>query len=88
MIDQELVDHQRTLLERFGLPVEAKGVATEDVIQAMRSDKKSRGGAIRWVLLEGPGKATTRHDVPSDLVRDVIAEVVAERPRQAGPRRA
>ncbi|MBT4341748.1 MAG: hypothetical protein HOD62_06740, partial [Chloroflexi bacterium] len=43
---------------------------------ATKSDKKSRGGTIRWVLLEGPGKATTRRDVPDDVVREAILSVL------------
>lgn len=77
MLDQELVDRQRTVLKRFNLPVTVSGLAADQIITATKSDKKSRGGVIRWVLLEGPGKATTRRDVPEDLVRDAIEDVIS-----------
>ncbi|MBT6708041.1 MAG: 3-dehydroquinate synthase, partial [Chloroflexi bacterium] len=48
----------------------------DELINATKSDKKSRGGTIRWVLLEGPGKATTRRDVPDDVVREAILSVL------------
>ena len=77
MIDSELVDRHRAVLTGYGLPVKAPGVSVDAVIEATRSDKKSRGGTIRWVLLEGPGKATTRRDVPDSVVRDAVGEVLA-----------
>ena len=35
-----------------------------------------RGGTIRWVLLEGPGQATTRRDVPEDVVIEALQDVL------------
>ena len=77
MINNDLVERHRAVLANYGLPVRAPGVSADDVIEATRSDKKSRGGSIRWVLLEGPGKATTRRDVPDSVVRDAVDEVLA-----------
>lgn len=76
MIDTELVDRQRSVLESYDLPVRASGLNVDDIIDATKSDKKSRGGTIRWVLLEGPGKATTRRDVPEDVVRDAVQAIL------------
>ena len=76
MISGELVNRQRAILERYGLPVRAAGVSVDAVLDATRSDKKTRGGAIRWVLLEGAGKATTRRDVPENVVREIVEEVL------------
>jgi 3-dehydroquinate synthase len=77
MIGQELVDRQRAVLRRYNLPVTVSGATAEQIIAATRSDKKSRGGSIRWVLLEGPGKAVTRRDVPEDVVREAVEGVIA-----------
>ncbi|MBT3994632.1 MAG: 3-dehydroquinate synthase [Chloroflexi bacterium] len=76
MIDTELVDRQRRVLESYDLPVRAPRLDVDELIDATKSDKKSRGGTIRWVLLEGPGKATTRRDVPDDIVREAILSVL------------
>ena len=76
MIDEELVERQRAILVRYGLPTKASGLSVDAVIEATRSDKKTRGGAVRWVLLEGPGKAVTRRDVPEDVVRDAVSAAV------------
>ena len=37
----------------------------------MRLDKKSQAGAIRFVLIDGPGNAVVR-EAPDALVREVI----------------
>jgi 3-dehydroquinate synthase len=76
MIDTELVERQRRVLESYNLPVRASGLAAEVIIDATRSDKKSRGGTIRWVLLEGPGRATTRRDVPDEIVLDAVRAIL------------
>ena len=76
MVDAGLVERQRAVLERFGLPSRADGVSPDAVIEATRSDKKSRGGAILWVLLEGPGRAVIRRDVLEKTVREAVAGVV------------
>ncbi|MDP6717196.1 MAG: hypothetical protein QGF59_01020, partial [Pirellulaceae bacterium] len=76
MIDEELVDRQRRVFTQFGLPLAAPGLDADAIVAATKADKKSRGGAIRWVMLEDPGRATTRQDVPDELVADVVRELV------------
>lgn len=76
MIDTELVDRQRSVLKSYNLPTTTAGLTVDALIEATKSDKKSRGGTIRWVLLEGPGKATTRRDVPEDIVREAIESIL------------
>jgi 3-dehydroquinate synthetase len=36
-------------------------------------DKKAAGGRVRFILLEGLGRATQRGDLDTRLVRDSIA---------------
>ena len=76
MSDAE-VERQRSVLEAYGLPLSAPGVAPGSVLEAMRSDKKVAGGAIRWVLLDGIGNAITRNDVPAELVDDVLSGLMS-----------
>jgi 3-dehydroquinate synthetase len=76
MIDNALVERQRRVLSSYDLPTTASGLNVDDLIEATKSDKKSRGGTIRWVLLEGPGKATTRRDVPDDIVREAVLSIL------------
>lgn len=77
MIGSELVARQRRVLESYNLPTQAENLDAEAIINATKSDKKSRGGTIRWVLLEGPGQATTRRDVPDDVVLEAVQAVLA-----------
>jgi 3-dehydroquinate synthetase len=42
----------------------------------MELDKKVKGKAIRWVLLQDIGKAVIRDDVPQQDVLSVLRELV------------
>lgn len=72
----ELVDRQRSLIERFGLPTRGPKLDVDSVLKAMTLDKKVKDGAVTWVLLEDAGKAVLRSDVPQDIVRDVVTDVL------------
>ncbi len=58
MIGAQDVDAHRSLLAGLGLPVSARG-ETNKLVQLMQSDKKSRGGRLRFVLLTKMGEAET-----------------------------
>jgi len=75
--DEELLARQGDLLRAFGLPLTAPGVDATAVLNAMRLDKKVVGGKLRFVLLDGPGKARVHNDVPEDLVAEVVRGLVA-----------
>ena len=68
--------HQREVLERLGLPVSAVDIDRKAVASAISLDKKVRGGAVRWVLLEGIGRAVVRDDVPQAVVEEALDEVL------------
>ena len=72
MITEEVVRRQRRLLERFNLPIEAPEVDPQAILQAMTLDKKTEGGSIKWVLLEGIGNAVVSRDVPYELVEQTV----------------
>ena len=76
MSDAE-VERQRSVLAAYGLPLSAPSVDPGSVLEAMRSDKKVAGGAIRWVLLDGIGNAITRNDVPAEMVDDVLSGLMS-----------
>ena len=77
LLSQELVDRQRSILERFELPTTLSGIDPETLLKATTSDKKSRGGKIRWVLLRGPGRSTTSRDVSTRVVRAALNDVIS-----------
>ncbi|MCI0890833.1 MAG: 3-dehydroquinate synthase, partial [Chloroflexi bacterium] len=72
----ELVERQRKLIERFGLPVRGPKLNVDRVLEAMTLDKKVTDGVITWVFLEAAGQTVVRSDVPEDVVRDVVTDVL------------
>ena len=72
LMSDEEVDRQQTLLEAFRLPLSFGNIDIDAVSSAMRSDKKTSRGTIRWVLLNGIGNAVTRDDVPAELVQETL----------------
>ena len=75
LVDTAFVQRLRRLIERAGLPVRGAILDAQDnagrYLELMRLDKKSQAGAIRFVLIDGPGKAVVRA-APDALVREVI----------------
>jgi 3-dehydroquinate synthetase len=75
LLFQEVVDRQKVLLERFGLPTSFSGVDIERLFQATELDKKVRGKRVRWVLLTDVGKPVVRDDVHREVVAGVIRKL-------------
>ncbi len=62
----------RTLIRRTGLPVVGPPLGVERYLALMRLDKKSSAGEIRFVVLEGGGRAGVR-PAPDAMAGRVIA---------------
>ncbi len=77
LMGREVVERQRDLLQRFGLPTSCPGVGLEDVLKAMELDKKVREKEVRWVLPGGVGCVSPRHQVPPEEIRSVLQELIA-----------
>ncbi len=75
LIDMALVERLTTLIQRAGLPVKGPVLAAADnagrYLDLMRVDKKAEGGEIKFVVIDGPGKASVR-SAPDLLVREVV----------------
>jgi 3-dehydroquinate synthase len=75
LIDQVFVDRLTALIRRAGLPVVGPLLSASDsagrYLELMRVDKKSEGGEIKFVLIDGPGTAVVR-GAPDAVVREVI----------------
>ncbi len=77
MVDVDVDDRLRRLLVRCGLPDRGPAALVPDrYLELMRLDKKARAREIRFVLLEGRGKAVVR-SAPDELVRDVLIATTA-----------
>jgi len=75
LIDVALVQRLTRLIHRAGLPVQGPLLNEADnagrYLQLMRVDKKAEAGEIRFVVIDGPGRAAVR-GAPDALVREVI----------------
>jgi len=90
LLPTDAAERQQALLQKFGLPTSLRTEAASQrrgrkrsnfklslagVTRAMELDKKVRGKAIRWVLLQGIGKVIIRSDVPQQDVLAVLQEL-------------
>jgi shikimate kinase/3-dehydroquinate synthase len=76
LIPLTIVQRQQSVLERLGLPTTYSGIKLTGLLRAMKLDKKVENKAIRWVLLEDIGKAVIRNDIPEDIVKKAIEDVI------------
>ncbi|MCX2861380.1 3-dehydroquinate synthase [Paucibacter sp. PLA-PC-4] len=71
LMPPEFLARMRRLIAAAGLPVRAPRLGAARYLELMRVDKKSEGGEIRFVLIEGLGKAGMR-GAPDSLVAEVL----------------
>ena len=75
LVDTPFVERLTRLVQSAGLPVKGPQLSATDnagrYLDLMRIDKKSEAGEIRFVVIDGPGKAAVR-SAPEALVREVI----------------
>ncbi|PUA99022.1 MULTISPECIES: 3-dehydroquinate synthase [unclassified Acidovorax] len=75
LVDADFVQRLTALIRRAGLPIKGAVIDANDnagrYLELMRVDKKAEGGEIRFVLIDGLGKAIVR-TAPDALVREVI----------------
>jgi 3-dehydroquinate synthase len=75
LVDMHFVDRLQALIQRAGLPVAGPRLSVADnagrYLELMRVDKKAEAGEIRFVVIDGPGRAAVRA-APDALVREVI----------------
>ena len=65
-----------SLLEKFGLPLSAKGLDAEKTLDALRRDKKNRSGELVMVLLQSIGSPVIVQGVPEDVVNETLRMLV------------
>ncbi len=67
-----LTERIESLLRRLGLPVRATGLDPMSLYRAMSTDKKRRGGRLRFVLVRAPGDVFVADNVPTDAVQATL----------------
>jgi 3-dehydroquinate synthase len=73
LIDADLVARHRSVLKRVGLPTSySSGDSWMDLRKAMSLDKKSRGSALRFVLLEGLARPAIQQDPAEGVLADAF----------------
>ncbi|RCW43877.1 3-dehydroquinate synthase [Halopolyspora algeriensis] len=55
-LDDETADRHRRILDLLGLPTTYDPDALNQLLELMQSDKKTRSGVLRFVVLDGPAK--------------------------------
>ena len=79
-LPDDVVARHRSVLTSVGLPVSYRGDRWEQLLAAMRRDKKSRGDLLRFVVLEGVGRPARLEGPDPALLAAVYAEVSREAP--------
>ena len=72
LLESTAYDRMRTLLQRCGLPTRAPDLGLARYLELMGRDKKAQEGEIRFVVLDGWGRAAVR-SAPDACVAQVIA---------------
>lgn len=75
LVDEAFVQRLVALIQKAGLPIVGPQLDAQDnagrYLELMRLDKKSEGGEIRFVVIDGPARAAMRA-APDAIVRAVI----------------
>jgi 3-dehydroquinate synthase len=74
-LDEATADRHRVVLERVGLPTSYSGGSWEQLHDAMRLDKKSRGDRLRFVVLDGLARTGILEAPDPQLLTAAYAEV-------------
>ena len=74
MIDTALQERLRSILMLAGLPTEAPRIGAKRALELMHMDKKVLAGAVRLVLLEGPGSAVVTGKYPAEALEATLDE--------------
>lgn len=74
-LDAEVAARHATVLRALGLPTSYRAGAWPDLLAAMRVDKKARGTAVRFVVLDGLARPSILDGPPDELLTRAYAEV-------------
>jgi 3-dehydroquinate synthase len=80
-LSDEVVDRHRSVLRLLGLPVSYPAAKWNQLVETMQRDKKSRAGALRFVVLDDIAKPTIMTAPTSDiaLARPARIAIVSEK---------
>ncbi|MBL0887118.1 3-dehydroquinate synthase [Myceligenerans indicum] len=79
-LDDAVVDRHRDILTALGLPTSYRGDRWDDLLAAMRRDKKSRGDMLRFVVLDDIARPARLEGPDPTILAAAYAEVSKEPP--------
>ncbi|HIA48454.1 MAG TPA: 3-dehydroquinate synthase [Candidatus Hydrogenedentes bacterium] len=75
LVDQAFVDRQRSCFEAYGLPVEWSDLPVDEMLAAMKHDKKVCAGTMKFVVADQMGHVVHRTDVTEDQARSALEAI-------------
>ena len=69
MISEEELEEILTGLKAFGLPVSVEGLPEDEILFAMRRDKKMENGRLKFILMNGIGNAVIEKGLGEEELR-------------------
>jgi 3-dehydroquinate synthase len=74
-LPSEVVQRHRDILEKLGLPVSYPAEKWPQLLANMQIDKKSRGGNLRFVVLDEIAKPTIMHAPTEEILFAAFQEI-------------
>lgn len=71
-------DRITAIFHRYGYPLAASSCSSNQVLTAMRRDKKNRGGKFRFVLIERIGSPVIYDAVPVNVIEKALTLVTSQ----------
>jgi 3-dehydroquinate synthase len=75
-LSDEVVDRHRSVLRLLGLPVSYPAAKWNQLVETMQRDKKSRAGALRFVVLDDIAKPTIMTAPTPEILHAAYQEIV------------
>ena len=75
ILDKNDLTRLKSVIEKAGLPTEMPNLKVEEIIQAMKHDKKVLRDKIRFVLLKSIGNVFITDEVSPSLVEQVLVDL-------------
>ena len=83
-LDDDVVARHRSVLTALGLPTGYRGDRWDQLLAAMRRDKKTRGDLLRFVVLDGLARPARLEGPDPTLLAAAYAEIATEPERGTG----
>ncbi len=75
---KDIIEKQKSLFMRYKLPTNFSDIDIDNILAAMKNDKKKSNGDINWVLLDSIGNAVTMDNVPEKVVKDSLYDLIGD----------